>query len=117
MEVKNKKKSQEANVNFKLGQVIKSGKYSIGKFKLILIQTGYKNVLRAMRNGQAKMIMIASNAPAIRKTELEYYAALCKADLRNYDGNNLELGTACGKLFAVSTMCILDQGDSDILDS
>lgn len=107
MEVKNKKKSQEANVNFKLGQVIKSGKYQIG----------YKNVLRAMRNGQAKMIMISSNAPAIRKTELEYYAALCKADLRNYDGNNLELGTACGKLFAVSTMCILEQGDSDILDS
>ena len=70
-----------------------------------------------MRNGQAKMILIANNAPAIRKTELEYYAALCKCDLRNYDGNNLQLGTASGKLFAVSCLSIIEAGDSDILES
>lgn len=29
----------------------------------------------------------------------------------------IELGTACGKLFRCSTMAILDQGDSDILSS
>ena len=29
----------------------------------------------------------------------------------------LELGTACGKLFRCSTMAILDAGDSDILSS
>jgi len=27
----------------------------------------------------------------------------------------IELGTACGKLFRCSTMAILDEGDSDIL--
>jgi len=29
----------------------------------------------------------------------------------------IELGTACGKLFRCSTMSILDAGDSDILSS
>jgi ribosomal protein L30E len=29
----------------------------------------------------------------------------------------IELGTACGKLFRCSTMAILDAGDSDILSS
>jgi large subunit ribosomal protein L30e len=28
----------------------------------------------------------------------------------------IELGTACGKLFRCSTMAILDAGDSDILN-
>ena len=79
--------------------------------------TGYRNTLRCMRNGQAKMIFISNNAPAIRKTELEYYSALTKCEVRHYEGNNLELGTACGKLFAVSAFTILEAGDSDILES
>ena len=29
----------------------------------------------------------------------------------------IELGTACGKLFRCSTMAILDAGDSDILST
>ena len=70
-----------------------------------------------MRSGQAKLILISNNCPAIRRTELEYYAVLAKADVHHYDGNNLELGTALGKLFAVSAMIISDPGDSDILES
>lgn len=32
-----------------------------------------------------------------------------------YFATQIELGTACGKLFRCSTMAILDAGDSDIL--
>lgn len=32
-----------------------------------------------------------------------------------YPAPQIELGTACGKLFRCSTMAILDAGDSDIL--
>lgn len=31
------------------------------------------------------------------------------------DNQQIELGTACGKLFRCSTMAVLDAGDSDIL--
>jgi hypothetical protein len=61
--------------------------------------------------------LISNNCPAIRRTELEYYAVLAKSDVHHFDGNNLELGTALGKLFAVSAMVISDPGDSDILES
>merc|ERR1711934_586858 len=101
------KKGAEANVNAKLNLVIKSGKFMIG----------YRNTIKAMRRGEAKLIIIANNCPAIRRTELEYYAALCGSAVHNFEGNNLELGTACGKLFAVSTMIISDPGDSDILET
>ena len=32
-----------------------------------------------------------------------------------FKGSNVELGTACGRLYRVSTMSIEDPGDSDIL--
>ena len=101
------KKTAEQNINIKLNLVIKSGKFKIG----------YKNTLKSLRGGQSKLILISNNCPAIRKTELEYYAMLAKSDVHNFDGNNVELGTACGKLFPVSAMIISDPGDSDILES
>ena len=113
-----KAKNQESNINQKLKLVIQSGKYKIGKFSLSSNSfQGYRNTIRSLRSGQSKLILIASNCPAIRRTELEYYAVLAKSDVHHFDGNNVELGTACAKLFPVSAMIISDPGDSDILES
>ena len=38
-------------------------------------------------------------------------------DLNLFPVIQIELGTACGKLFRCSTMAIIDAGDSDILSS
>lgn len=53
--------------------------------------------------------------PTCRKSEIEYYAMLAKTGVHHYNGNNIELGTACGKYFRVCTMSITDPGDSDII--
>lgn len=50
-----------------------------------------------------------------RKSEIEYYAMLAKTGVHHYTGNNIELGTACGKYFRVCTLSITDPGDSDII--
>lgn len=50
-----------------------------------------------------------------RKSEIEYYAMLAKTGVHHYSGNNIELGTACGKYFRVCTLSITDPGDSDII--
>lgn len=68
-----------------------------------------------MRNGKSKLIIIANNCPPLRKSEIEYYAMLSKTNVHHFVGNNVELGTACGKLFRTCVMSILDAGDSDIL--
>ncbi|CEP23107.1 60S ribosomal protein L30 [Cyberlindnera jadinii] len=99
-------KSQE-NINQKLALVIKSGKYTLG----------YKSVVKSMRQGKAKLVIVASNTPVLRKSELEYYAMLSKTTVHYFQGGNNELGTACGKLFRVGVLAILDAGDSDILTS
>ncbi|KAI7165551.1 60S ribosomal protein, partial [Hortaea werneckii] len=103
-----KKSSKTSDsINAKLALTIKSGKVTLG----------YKSTLKTLRAGKAKLIIIAGNTPPLRKSELEYYSMLAKCSVHHFSGNNIELGTACGKLFRCSTMAILDAGDSDILSS
>lgn len=64
---------------------------------------------------QSKLVIISNNCPPVRKSELEYYAMLSKTNVYHYSGNNVDLGTACGKLHRVSVMTITDAGDSDIV--
>ena len=84
---------------------MKSGKYTLG----------YKTVLKSLRSGKSKLILISSNVPPVRKSEIEYYAMLSKTGVHHYAGTNIDLGTACGKYFRVSCLSITDPGDSDIV--
>ncbi|KAL4516038.1 hypothetical protein Ndes2437B_g06770 [Nannochloris sp. 'desiccata'] len=84
---------------------MKSGKYTLG----------YKTTLKTLRAGKAKLVIISNNCPSVRKSEIEYYAMLSKTGVHHYTGNNVDLGTACGKLHRVSVLTITDAGDSDII--
>merc|ERR1711862_352940 len=103
---KKSKKTLES-INSRLALVMKSGKYSLGM----------KQSLKSLRQGKAKLIIIASNCPQLRKGEIEYYAMLAKTGVHHYSGNNIELGTACGKYFRCCVLSITDPGDSDIIRS
>ena len=101
-----KKKGNES-INSRLALVMKSGKYTLG----------YRSTLKTLRQGKAKLVIIGTNTPQLRKSEIEYYAMLSKTGVHHYTGNNIELGTACGKYFRVSVLSITDPGDSDIIRS
>ncbi|KAK5078957.1 60S ribosomal protein L30 [Lithohypha guttulata] len=100
-----KTKKTADSINSRLALVMKSGKVTLG----------YESTLKTLRSGKAKLVIIAGNTPPLRKSELEYYSMLSKTNVHHFAGNNIELGTACGKLYRCSTMAILDAGDSDIL--
>lgn len=85
---KKTKKSMES-INSRLQLVMKSGKYVLG----------YKQSQKMIRQGKAKLVILANNCPALRKSEIEYYAMLAKTGVHHYSGNNIELGTACGKYY------------------
>ncbi|RXK35401.1 60S ribosomal protein [Tremella mesenterica] len=102
-----KKKSAKTsdNINARLQLVVKSGRYSLG----------IKQALKNLRSGKAKLVLISKNCPPLRKSEIEYYAMLAKCNVHHYEGSNIDLGTAAGKLFRVGVMAIQDAGDSDLL--
>merc|ERR1712024_296192 len=62
---------------------MKSGKYTLG----------YRKTLETLRQGKAKLVIIANNTPPLKKSEIEYYAMLAKTGVHHYTGNNIELGT------------------------
>nr|ABX44833.1 putative 60S ribosomal protein RPL30 [Flustra foliacea] len=102
-----KGKKASESINARLALVMKSGKYCLG----------YRQTLKTLRMGKAKLVIIANNTPPLRKSEIEYYAMLAKTGVHHYSGNNIELGTACGRYYRVCTMSITDPGDSDIIKS
>ena len=98
-------KQKEDGLNSQLTLVIKSGKFSLG----------FKNTMRAIRNGKAKAIVLCSNLPLLRKAQLQYLCMVGKIKIIEYNGTNTDLGSACGKLFRLSCLSINEAGDSDIL--
>merc|ERR1719321_1528845 len=106
MAPKKAKKAAES-INSRLQLVVKSGKYTLG----------IKSTLKALRQAKAKLVLIANNCPPLRKSEIEYYAMLSKTGVHHYNGSNITLGTACGKMFRCSVLSITDPGDSDIVRS
>merc|ERR1712070_1297607 len=100
-----KKKAGMESINAKLALVMKSGKALLG----------YKSTLKSLRSGKAKLILISNNCPPLRKSEIEYYAMMAKTGVHHFQGNNVELGTACGRYYRVSCLSISDPGDSDII--
>merc|ERR1712150_418919 len=107
MVTQKKQKKAVESINSRLALVMKSGKYTLG----------YRSTLETLRQGKAKLVIIGSNMPQLRKSEIEYYAMLSKTGVHHYTGNNIGLGTACGKYFRVAVLSITDPGDSDIIRS
>ncbi|CAG8249005.1 unnamed protein product [Penicillium salamii] len=105
--------------SFKMVKTKKSGDTLSSRLALVMksgkVTMGTKSTMKTLRSGKAKLVLISGNCPPLRKSELEYYAMLAKTPVHHFNGNNIELGTACGKLFRCSAMAILDAGDSDIL--
>ncbi|XP_071541972.1 large ribosomal subunit protein eL30 isoform X2 [Panulirus ornatus] len=102
------KKSKKAieSINSWLALVMKSGKYMLG----------YRQTLKCLRAGkESRQLNVKYNFVLFRKSEIQYYAMLAKTGVHHYSGNNIELGTACGKYFRVGSLAITDPGDSDII--
>ena len=58
---------------------MKSGKYSLG----------YKSTLKTLRQGKAKLIILSSNCPPLRRSEIEYYAMLSRTGVHHFPGSTL----------------------------
>uniref|UniRef100_A0A8C0TBI1 Large ribosomal subunit protein eL30 n=3 Tax=Canis lupus TaxID=9612 RepID=A0A8C0TBI1_CANLF len=104
---KKRKKSLES-INSRLQLIMKSGKWYI---------LGYKQTLKMIRHGKAKLVILANNCPALRKSEIENHTMLAKTGVHHYTGNNIGLHIACAKYYRVCTLAIIDPHDSDIIRS
>jgi large subunit ribosomal protein L30e len=101
-----KSKMALLNRNFRI--LVKTGK----------IVMGAKNVIRTLRTGQIKLLIIADNLPPASKAEILRHVSLQnrKVDLFTYPGSSIDLGNQTGRPHMVTALAVEQAGDSKILE-
>lgn len=77
---------------------------------------GERETLRAVRNKEIRLVILATNCPNGLKDDLKHYAKLSGVYVYEFAGPSLELGAVCGKPFVISMLGVVDAGDSDIFE-
>jgi large subunit ribosomal protein L30e len=75
------------------------------------VRFGMRQVRKAVKSKQAKMVIVASNCPPAAVEGL--------ADVRlfRFPGTNADLGASCGVPFSVAALAVLSPGESNILSA
>ena len=74
---------------------------------------GQRQTLEACARGDARLVVIAANCPTDYIDNLR--AKHPEVTVHQAFIVNRDLGVACGKPFPISTLCVIDAGDSDLL--
>ena len=77
------------------------------------VHFGFEQADKAANEQKAKLIIIANNAKQEHVDKIRGFEGI---KIFDYEGNNFELGAACGKPFSISMLAILNEGESNILD-
>ena len=93
------------NLEAEIKNVLKDGELIIGE----------KKVKKGLLNGSVKMVIVSKNAADAMRDELKRYAELSDIKYYEYPESSKELGYKCAKPFPVSTLAIVKEGSSKIL--
>ncbi|MEM5836215.1 MAG: 50S ribosomal protein L30e [Candidatus Aenigmatarchaeota archaeon] len=70
------------------------------------IVLGYKESKKFLRVNDAKLVVIAKNAPEKIRKEIEHNAKIAGVKIEVFNGSSKELGVLCGKPYPVSVLVI-----------
>jgi ribosomal protein L30E len=94
------------NFEDEMKKVLKDGEIIIGD----------KQVRKALLKGNAKMVIVASNASDEIKEDFKRYAGLSDIKYYEYPDSSKELGYKCAKPFPILSIAITKEGSSKILE-
>ena len=90
--------------------IVKTLKTTVKKGK---IKIGSKETMASIKNGEAKLVIIANNCPY--SSDIKKISKKQKTPVYDFKLNSIDLGYAIGKAYAVSVLAVLDDGGSNIL--
>ena len=77
---------------------------------------GYREVIKALLDGKPKMVIVAANAPRDIRGDIEHYSKIAGIPVYVFPGTSWDLGAICNKPFMISSIAVIDPGESNILD-
>ena len=93
------------DINREISQAVNTGRVILGSNQSV----------KAIKLGQAKLVVLASNCPDTVRADVKHYAKLANIPVYDYEGDSPALALACGKPFLVSVVAIIEPGSSGIL--
>lgn len=76
---------------------------------------GAKSSIESLKDGVAKIVVVAANCPQDEFEDIERYAKLSAIKVLRFEGTSWDLGEVVGKPFMVSAIAVIKPGDSKIL--
>lgn len=80
------------------------------------VSLGIKQVIKSIEDNSAKLVITANKNKQDTLNDLKYITDISNIKLELFKGNSAELGSVCGKPYSVSTLSIINPGDSNILN-
>ena len=77
------------------------------------VEVGYKVSLKTLAKKKAKLVVVSANTPTDLISKIK--ATSGEIPVYTYPGSSWELGGLCGKPFHVTTVTIIEPGESGIL--
>ncbi len=93
------------SLNQQIASAVGTGKCKIGA----------KSSIDAVKKGVAKLVVVAANCPRDERDDIDRYAQLGGIKVQVFEGTSWDLGEAVGKPFMISTIAVIEPGDSKIL--
>ncbi len=85
-------------------------KQGISTGKLVF---GQRETLAACARGDARLVLIAANCPEEHVETMS--SSHPNTPVHRLNMVNRELGSACAKPFSISSVCVIDAGQSDLM--
>ncbi len=79
------------------------------------VSFGFKTALKGLWTQKPKLIILSKNAPVAISREISHYTSAQEVQLYIFEGTSKELGSICGKPFLVSSVSVINEGNSNIL--
>jgi len=80
------------------------------------VQFGTRSAVKNTLLGNARVLVLAANAPISTREQIQRYSALSSIPLIEFDGSSLELGSVCGKPYPVSLLSVYEMGSSNLME-
>jgi large subunit ribosomal protein L30e len=80
------------------------------------VEFGSKSALVNSKKGDAKLFVLAANAPSATRDQVLKQVKAKSLSLIEFEGSSLELGSVCGKPYPVAVLSVHKAGTSNILD-
>ncbi|MFH1056048.1 MAG: 50S ribosomal protein L30e [Candidatus Altiarchaeota archaeon] len=97
----------KVDVKQQLNNVIETGKVVLGS----------KETMSAILHGKPKLILLSGNCPQRERESLKYYCKLSKTPCVTLKESSIEIGSSLGRPYPISSIAVLDQGESTILEA